>query len=551
MHFSELKNIKRFKEIITILVKYGFEEIVHRMEVPGVDLARKMSPSESDAGLNVHIRRAIEDLGPTFIKFGQIMSLRPDLLPIELLSELEKLQDDVPALALKDIEDVIRETLNRPIDDVFSVFDAEPLAAASLSQVHRAVLKKEGHIVSVKIQRPDIREKIVADLDILETMAGFLDQNFDEFKTYNLPELVNVIRRHLLTEVDFTAELRNMKIARSFSEETPICVPRGYEAYCTDKLLVMEFVQGARYSEIVPGSPYDGERIAKQGLAAATKQILEDGFFHADPHPGNLLVTEDMNLCIIDWGMVGRLTEHDRFELTELMRSVVERDTDALTHSLIRLCSRRGNETVRQKAVERDVLAILDATYAMPIKKIMVGQLLIDIMTLIRNHQLQLPTDYVIMIKALVTAEGSARQAYPNLDVVSEIRDRVSRLAKERFRPEIIWRNLRNTFSNLWTFQRELPRHIQQIISKLDNGELGFNLHLNKLEQLVNSLENASNRLTVAIITGSIIMGSSMIITTGIGPYLFGFPAIGVIGYLLSVILGLWLIITIIRNKRY
>jgi ubiquinone biosynthesis protein len=509
-----------------------------------------MSAYESDPGVYVRIRRAIEALGPTFIKFGQVMSLRPDLLPKALLTELEKLQDDVPALALADIEKVVSASLNGSIDDFFSVFDVAPLAAASLSQVHRAVLKKEGYIVSVKIQRPHIRDKIVADLDILETMANFLDQKFDELNAYNLPELVAVIRRNLMTETDFTAELRNMKIARSFSADTPIYIPEAYERYSTDKLLVMEFVQGARYKEVVPGSPYDNERIAKQGLAAATKQILEDGFFHADPHPGNLLVNADMNLCIIDWGMAGRLTENDRFELIELLRSIVDRDSDALTHSLVRLCRQRGN-VVRQKTMERDVLALLDATYALPLKKIRIGNLLIDILTLIRNYQLQLPTEYVIMLKALVTAEGSARQAYPDLDVVSEIRDRVVRLAKERFRPEIIWRNFRNTFSNLWTAQRELPRQIQQIISKLDSGELGFNLRLNKLEQIVNSLENASNRLAAAIITGAIIMGSSMIITTGIGPYLFGFPALGVIGYLLSVILGLWLILTIIRNKKY
>ena len=387
-------------------------------------------------------------------------------------------------------------------------------------------------------------------MDILEALANLLDQKFDDLKTYNLPELVTVIRHHLMTEIDFTAELRNMKIARSFSANTPIYIPEGYETYCTDKVLVMEFVQGARYSEVHPGSLYDGERIAKQGLAAATKQILEDGFFHADPHPGNLLITGEMNLCIIDWGMVGRLTENDRFELTELLRSIVDRDTDALTHSLIRLCQHR-DAVVHPKTMERDVLAILDATYAVPLKKIEIGQLLMDMMTLIRNHQLQLPTEYVIMIKALVTAEGSARQAYPDLNAVSEIKDIVLRLAKERFRPEIIWRNLRNTFSNLWSAQRELPRQIQQIISKLESGELGFRLQLNKLEQLVNSLENASNRLTTAIITAAIIMGSSMIITTGIGPYLFGFPALGVIGYLLSVVLGLWLIVTIIGTKKY
>jgi len=314
-------------------------------------------------------------------------------------------------------------------------------------------------------------------------------------------------------------------------------------------LLVMEFVQGTRYAEITFDSTYDGECIAKQGLAAATKQILEDGFFHADPHPGNLLITENQNLCIIDWGMVGRLTEKDRFEITELLRSVVERDSDALTQNLVRLCQHRGG-VIQPKEMERDVLSVLDAYHSVPIKEMNIGHLLMDVMALVRNHQLRLPTDYVIMIKALVTAEGSARQVFPELNVVAEISEPVKRLIKSRFRPEVVWRSLRNSLSTLWTAQRELPRQIQQIVAKLEKGELGFKLQLDRLEQLANALENASNRLTTAIITGAIIMGSSMIITTGVGPYLFGFPALGVIGYLLSVVLGLWLIVTIIGNRE-
>lgn len=550
MQFNELKKITRFKDIVAILVKYGFDEIVQRMELPGTDFIRKISPIEEDMQLYERIRCATEELGPTFVKFGQIMSLRPDLLPNELLTELEKLQEDVPSFELADVELMIEKSLGEPIKEVFSVFDVEPIAAASLSQVHRAVLKHDGHIVSVKIRRPGIVKMIQSDLDILETLAGFLDQKFDGLRTYDLPELVNVIRINLTKELDFNIELRNMKIARSYASETEIYIPKAYEEYSSEKLLVMEFVQGAKFKEVGPGSKYDAERLAKQGLHAAVKQILEDGFFHADPHPGNLLVTEDINLCIIDWGMVGRLTEKDRFELIDLLKAVVDKDSDALVHSLLRVCQARG-KSIHPRAMERELLDILDTYYAVPIKDMDLGQLLISLTRLIRNHQLRLPPDLVIMIKALVTAEGSARQAYPELNVISEIEEYVTHLAAQRFSPEIMWRNLRNTFSSIWASQRDIPRQIQQIISKLDRGDLGFHLQLDKLEQLVNTLESASNRLTTGIITGAIIMGSSMIITTGIGPYLFGLPALGVIGYLLSVVLGLWLVITILRTKKY
>jgi ubiquinone biosynthesis protein len=550
MQFNELKNIARFKDIVTILAKYGFDEIVQRIELPGAALVRKMTAPGEDMGVNVRIRCAIEELGPTFIKFGQIMSLRPDLLPEALLAELAKLQDEVPALEVHDLQEVVRDSLGNSLDALFKVFDVEPMAAASLSQVHRAVLEKEGHIVAVKIQRPEILKMIQSDLDILEALAGFLDQKFEELKAYDLPELVQVIRRHLMKEIDFTIECRNLEIARALAEDSPIYIPRAYSAYCTKNILVMEFVPGARYSEAIADPMYDGARMAKQGLAAAVKQILEDGFFHADPHPGNLLVTQDMNLCIIDWGMVGRLTEKDRFELTELLRAVVDRDSGALVHSLLRICDSR-EDRLRPQTLERDLLTILDTYHATPIKEMNVGQLLLDLMSLLRDHRLRLPTDYVVMLKALVTAEGSARLAYPEMNVVVEIQTSVKRLAKTRFQPEMIWRQVRNTMAGLWSFQQDLPRQVQQIITKLDQGELGVQLDLKRLEHLVHSLENASNRLTTAIITGAIIMGSSMIITTGIGPFLFGFPALGVIGYLLSVILGLRLIITIIRAKKY
>lgn len=548
MQLADLKNIKRFKEIVTVLTKYGFEEIARRIDLPGITFSHPPRSADGEDSIYTRIRYIIEELGPTFIKFGQVMSLRPDMLPGELLAELEKLQDDAPALALEDIEKAVQEELGKPVQEIFSVFDVEPVAAASLSQVHKGVIRETGRLVSVKVQRPGIRAVIEADLDVLDVMARFLDQQFEELELYDLPELVRLIRRHIMTELDFKSELRNINIARSYAEDTPIYIPEAIESYSTKRLLVMEFVQGARYSEAVRDPLYDGKRIARQGLAAAVKQILDDGFFHADPHPGNLLVTENMNLCIIDWGMVGRLTEKDRFELTDLLRAIVEKDSKALVQSLLRMCRPHGN--VDSASLERDLLVLLDTYHSIPIKDLNIGKFLIDVTSTLRDHHLKLPTDYVIMIKALVTAEGSARKIDPELNVVAEIREHVRRLIKSRYKPDSLRRNFRNAIAAFWIHQREFPQQILRIISKLENGDLRLQLNHNKLEKLANSIDNAANRLTIAIIAGAIIMGSSMIITTGIGPHLFGLPALGVIGYLLSVILGLWLVITIIRSGK-
>jgi ubiquinone biosynthesis protein len=541
MDFNHLAKLSRFKDIITTLLKYGLDEAVQRLNFPGAKLIKRIHPVKREIGIYERIRCVLEDLGPTFVKFGQIMSLRPDLLPSELLFELSKLQDEVPPVETSKIRTVVEKSLGQSIESVFSVFDNEPIAAASISQVHRAVLKKEGSIVVSKVQRPGIRKKIQADLDILESVAHRLHENSDDLRSYDLPNLVSVVRRNLISEIDFRIEAQNLRIARSFASQTDVYIPEVHHEYCSEQMLVMEYVQGEKIKDIDPGDKFDAQGLAKQGLNAAIKQILEDGFFNADPHPGNLLVTADMRLCIIDWGMVGHLTERDRYELIDLLKSVVDKDSDALVHVLLRLAKFDG-EVIEYRALERELLYILNTYFAVPIRDVNIGQLLMAIVTLLRNYHLQLPSDLVIMVKALVTAEGTARLVYPELDVVSEAKNYVSRLAEQRFKPENLWRSFQSSVSSIWTSQRDIPRQLLHILSKLESGELGLHFHLDKLARLVNTLDNSSNRLTTGIIVAALIVGSSMIITTGVGPFIFGFPALGVIGYLISTVLGLWLV---------
>jgi len=550
MHLNDLKKLRRFKDIAGTLVKYGFDEVVDRLEIPGADFLHKIGPADTSLTLSERIRVVIEELGPTFVKFGQIMSLRPDLLPEELLSQLEKLQDNVPAVDSEDIVPVIEKSLGRPIVDVFSEFHFEPVAAASLSQVHKAILRENGKMVAVKVQRPGIVQGIITDLDILESICKFLDQQFAELQCYDLPELAVTVRRTLMQELNFKNELNNMNIARSYAKQTDVHIPAPYAKYSSKKLLVMEFFDGVKFRDILPAAECDKEQLARQGLQTVVQQILEDGFFHADPHPGNLLVSSDLKLSIIDWGMVGRLTEQDRFMLIEMLTAVVDKNSQALVDSFLQICRTRGKQ-IERKPLERGLLTLLDSYYALPIKDMDIGGLLTGLLSLLRDHNLRLPTDMVIMIKSLVTAEGSARLIFPELSVIEELKGSVHRLALERYKPGVVWRSLRNSFVAFLTVQRELPRRLLHIIEKIEEGELSFKFHLEKLEQLVNTMESASNRLTTGIITGAIIMGSSMIVTTGVGPFIFGLPALGVIGYLMSVVLGLWLVITILRTKKY
>ena len=550
MDFNALAKIGRFKEVMMILIKYGFEEVVQRLDLPGADSAEKTGDSDHSLNTFERIRSALEDLGPTFVKLGQIMSLRPDLLPEPLVHELGKLQNDVPPESFKSIGEVIEAGFNKPIEEVFLFFDEIPIAAASLSQVHRGRLRDSGILVSVKVQRPGIRKTIESDLDIIAAVAERLNERSDDLQIYDLPNLVRVTRRQLLREIDFKREARNMRIARTYADpEDGIYIPEVYEDYCTEQILVMEYIQGTNLKDIDTKTLEDPEKLAGRGIRNAIKQILDDGFFHADPHPGNVMISDEKGICLIDWGMVGRLTERDRYELIDLLKAIVEKDSYAMVQALMRLGSAEGS--IDEDGLEREVLDILDSFWAVPVKDLNVGQLLMSLLSIMREFQLGLPPDLVVMIKALVTAEGMARTIYPDLNIVMEAEDSVTRLSFKRYKPDVLWKRLRSGVSHFITLQRDIPKRISQIIDKVDKGNLNIRLEHENLGGLRNTLENVTNRLTIGIITAALIVGSSIIITTGIRPHLFGFPALGVIGYMISGLLGLWLVFKIILQRRY
>ena len=550
MEFRQIANLGRFKDIVVILVKYGFDDLVQRLDLGATPFIKKIHKAGQELDTYERIRLALEDLGPTFIKFGQVMSLRPDLLPRPLIKELVKLQDEVAPVPVEIIHETVEKSLQRPLKDLFSVFDDKPLGAASLAQVHRGVLKKEGTIVSIKVQRPGIQKKVEKDLHILESVAEQLHERSEELRFYDLPNLVRVTRRNLLREMDFTREARHMRIARSFlAEDSNIRIPTVYTEYCTPRLLVTEFIQGTKLKDLDPNRLEDPKALARQGLGAAIKQILDDGFFHADPHPGNLLVTPEGNLCLLDWGIVGRLTERDRYELIDLIKAVVDKDSKALMDTLLVMTN--GQSTINRRSLERQLLEILDSYHAVPVKELNIGHLLMDVTALLRQHRLALPTDLVIMIKTMITAEGTARHIYPGLNIILEAEDYVKRLARQRYKSGPIWRNVRAAVKEFFALQRQLPRRVAQITEKIERGELRIHFEHENLGGLRNTLENTSNRLTFGIIIAAMIIASSMIITTGVGPLLFGFPALGVVGYMISGVLGLWLIWNIIRTKRY
>ncbi len=550
MDIKAVRHLGRFKDIAVTLFRYGFDDVLERLDLPGKIIFEKIRKVDREMSTWERLRHTLEDLGPTFIKFGQIMSLRPDLVPNALIVELRKLQDEVAPVTYEAIREVVEKNLQRPLAEVFSLFEEKPLAAASLAQVHRAVIRESGQVVAVKIQRPRIRQVIEPDLYIMEIVAGQLNERMEAAQIYDLPNLVQEVKKTLLRELDFTREARNMKIFRSnVAQNKDVYVPFLVEKYTTEQLLTMELVQGTKLKDLTPEDDFDPEILAKRGMSLTVKQVLEDGFFHADPHPGNVVILDGNVFCLLDWGMVGRLTRRTRYDLIDLINAVVDKDSEKILSILLSLAQVRGSISPRR--LEREILDILDVYHSLPIQELNIGHLLLDITTMLRENRLQVPVDLAIMIKALITAEGTARQLYPELNVVEEAKPYVRRLAMERWRPDVVWRDFRRNVSDLLRLQKELPVRFNQIIEKIDRGDLKIRFRHENLGGLRNTIQNITNRLTLGIIIAALIIGSSMIITTGVKPLLFGFPALGIIGYSVSGVLGLWLVFNIIRSRKF
>ena len=547
MALTGVGHVGRLKDIVLILARYGFDDIADRLALPGKLLVHKAMHVDERLTTAERVRLALQDLGPTFVKFGQVMSMRADLLPADWLHELRKLHAEVPPVPLAEIRPQIERDLRRPLEEVFVRFDETPIAAASLAQVHRAVLREERRAVAVKVQRPDIRDSIDADFAIMKTIANRLDQRMAGASMFDLPKLVEEFRRTLFRELDYGREARNMRIFRAnLDDSQSIRVPELFERLSSPTMIVMELVDGVSLSDVPAGEPERRRKLARLGLQGIIRQVFRDGFFHADPHPGNIVVGPEDTLYMLDCGMVGRVTEETRFRLTDLIQATIGRDPERLVNVLLDLTEE--HERIDRQALQLDVLDILDAYHSVPLEKLRLGRFLSEVADLLNRHKLRLPENLTMVIKTLITAEGVARELHPGLDVVSELRPLISQLVAEHYKPENLWRSVRSQLSLFWSLQRRLPKRLSHIVEKLERGELTMRFEHENLEKLQHTLDNIASRLTVAIIIAAMLIGSSLIVTAQVGPTLFGFPALGVIGYTISGLLGLWIVFSILRS---
>ncbi|UJB30794.1 MULTISPECIES: AarF/ABC1/UbiB kinase family protein [Chromobacterium] len=550
-----MRDLPRLKEISGILIRHGLGEFAQRLKLPravekaGQWLNLNLPEAENRPPTPVRVRLAFEELGPTFIKLGQILSTRVDVFPPDWIAEFEKLQNRVPPVRPEAVRRLVKAALGDEPENVFAHFDFNPIGSASIAQVHRATLH-DGSDVAVKLRRPGIVDKVEADLRILNHLAGLLELEFPDVRRFQPVEIVGQFARSLKREMDLAVEARNSeRFARDFADDPEVQVPKVYWDYTNAAVNVQDYIAGvpAARLEQLADSGLDPVLLAQRGADAVLKMILIHGFFHADPHPGNVFFLPEHRIAFIDFGMVGRISHGRRDEIVDLLAAVANRDEAGIIDVLIEWT---GNTPVNERQFAHDVGEFLFQYEHVPLKGINISQLIADIMALIRDHSILLPPDMAMLFKALITLEGLGRQLDPDFQLIAHITPFVRELSIARYHPAALLKRGRHSLGEALAMLSSLPRDLMRMGKDMRHGKFRVNLDLQRLDSFGRQLDRSTNRLTMGIVTGCLIIGSSIVMTVNAGPKLFGLPFFGFVGFMLAMFNSVWLVWAIWRSGK-
>lgn len=551
--YRSYTHMNRYRQILTVLIRYGFEDLVDSLRVEwhlraGLRKRKRTAVHRLElGGRPARIRMALEELGPTFVKLGQYMSTRADLIPLPYIRELEKLQDEVTPFAAHLVRETLEEELSSPVEQLFYHFEEEPLAAASIGQVHRAQLM-DGTEVAVKVQRPGIRRMVEADLEILVNLAQRLERNYEEMEFYQPTQLAQEFRRNLMKEMDYRQEAGNInRFGEQFASEPHVHVPRVFLELGTPRILIMEYVPGIKASQVerLQDEGYDCPLLARRGADLIFKQVFDHGFFHADPHPGNVFVLPDNTICYLDFGVMGYIDRSTRAVFVEVLYGVVRRDPVRTSESLLKLARW---EEVNRRWLEKDVAEFMGQHLYRPLKELEVGRILQQLFELVARHRLRLPADLFLLARAVTAAEGLGALLDPDFDLVGTARPYVARLYRERFHPREVAGTLVSTGTDYAHLLRDLPGELREIMGQVKQGKIRIQLEQRGMERLLFTYDQITNRLSFAIVLASLVIGSSLVVFSGVPPTWYGMPLIGIVGFVLAGLAGFWLLVSIIRH---
>lgn len=553
------RHVNRYRQILTVLFRYGFGDLVERLRIAhyieiGLQFVTREKHEET-AHLSTaeRTRKVLEELGPTFIKLGQVLSTRPDLIPEDFANEFAKLQQHVPPFPFENVRAIIEADLKKPLDQLYESFDEEPIAAASIGQVHRA-RQKDGEDVVIKVRRPGIEEMIETDLEILMHLTSLAEKHLDGWEVYQPSRIVEEFSRVISRELDFTTEAAHLeRFAAQFANDRTIYVPKVFRTGTTERVLTLEYV------DVIPvhNAPdlrargLDPVLIARRGADLTLKQIFVHGFFHADPHPGNVFALPGNVLCLLDFGMMGRLDRQTREHFADLVYAIANRDPQHVASTLFRITERANDEVdIDVARLERDVAEFIDINIPTSLGNLDFGKLLHELLTLVARHHLFTPPDIVTMLKAAATVERLGCRLDPTLNMVAAARPYVERLKVARFMPTRIIRDMFDVTGDLLHVAGEIPSGLRDLLRQSKRGRLRIGFEHRGLEDMIHSHERIANRVSFAIVVAALIVGSSLIVHSKLPPTWNDIPIIGLVGFLVAGVMGFTLLIAIIRHGR-
>lgn len=548
MKLSLIRDVVRAKEIIQILIRYRFDQLLQGSDAPANWLTRFVPPVREGLPLWRRVRLAIEELGPTFIKIGQVLSTRPDILPLPLIEELEQLQDKISPVPNEEILPLLEHELGGTIADIFEDFDPTPRAAASIGQVYRAKLRATGQWVAVKVQKPGLRKPIQTDLEILAWLAQQIHENIPDLRPFDLPSIVAELKRGLLQELDFTNEARNATIFSCLNQfQDRVFAPAVLDEFTTAKLLITEWIDGCPVSHI--DLPTEARsQLARNGGDSFFSQIVITGFFHGDPHPGNLLVTPDRRICFLDWGLAGQLSSRMRHALVDLFAACRKRDAELIGRIATRIGHSR--ERTNRTQLEKSVTTVLFKYDADLRRMENIGKVIFELIYVFGSHGIHLARDYTLLAKAIISIERTSVLLHPDFNLARVGEPFIKKLQRERYSLQTVSRLILGDWRDKITDLSELPQDIQRVLHLFEDGKLPLVLEHRGVGRATNTIHHAFSRLSLAVIIAALIIGSSLVINTGVEPLLWGYPAIGLVGYLLSAAIGSYVAFDILRSGR-
>lgn len=540
------RDFKRIKKISEVFFRQGMGYYVgklrlkHHLFLSHSERERKLTEPRN---LPENLRRAMDELGPTFVKLGQLLSLRPDLIPEEYCKEFSKLQDNVSSIPFKTIKETVERELKMNLSEIFSYFQQEPIASASIGQVHKARLLN-GEVVVVKVQRPNIKSVIEADIDILYYLADLAKKHIETLENYNLRDIVKEFERYTNDELDYLKEGRNIdKFYNNFLEDETVKIPRVFWDYTTSRVLTMTYIKGICIDEKekLREKKYDNKVIADRLADCFLKQVFEFGFFHADPHPANVFVLENNRIALLDYGIVGVLTEEHREKLTEIIIRLVRRDLEGVLNGFLDL---GVVEDVNLEGLKQELNIMIQEYAGTTIQEVNVPKLFKEFIDISSRYKFRIPKDFILLGKAIITIEGVDQELYPEFNLSKKLSEYVEKINIERMSISYLFKKVGKTFGSYKDIFVKMPKQTSEILTRLERGDLKVQFQHTDLDNLEKQIDKGSNRVALAVLIAALVVASSLILN------MTGAKVLSVIGFSLAFALSLFLAVSIYRERN-